>query len=454
MDDYIRRDEIGEIEHTCEACPGNGNDINDQFDRRGFIKVGGGLMSLAMSHWLYGTAGAQAESFQNAKKIGKANRVVLLWMNGGPSHIDTFDPKPNHRNGGSTRAIATSARGVKIGHYLPRVAEQAHHLAIVRSMVTREANHSRGQYLMHTGYTPLTVIQHPSMGSIVSKEIGGVEAAIPNFVSIRGNTMGAGFLGVTYNPLNLSSPDRPPENLTYFRGVNQGRFQRRLRFMNYFENRLSGLTQNEMVVDRDKIYTRAVKMMQSHVVDAFNIDGEPAAVAAAYGDNEFGRGCLLARRLLESGVRFVEVGLGGWDTHDNNFQRMNKLARDQVDPGMSTLIADLSQRGLLRDTLVIWMGEFGRTPRINSNEGRDHWADAFSVVLAGGPVRGGQVIGQTDDGGEQVSGRPVNAPDLFATFCHALGINYEKTMITSIGSRYSYADIGGKPVMEVFGAKV
>ena len=335
-----------------------------------------------------------------------AKACILLWMNGGPSHLDTFDPKPGTKTGGEFKAIKTRIEGVKFCEHLPLVAEQADKLAVIRSMTTKEGNHDRAGYLMHTGYAPSTTLQHPSFGAWVSHEIGDERAELPNFVSIRGPSVGRRFSGRAAWPVCHSEAGggRPQPGVCEGRrcGAVQSAAGRAGRFAAEFSRRRPAGAE---IAAHDVVYQKAVRLMRSPLAKAFEIKEEPQAVQEKYGASDFGRGCLMARRLVESGVKFVEVTLDGWDTHINNFSGVRSLCGD-LDPGMSALLADLAERKLLDQTLVIWMGEFGRTPTINGRDGRDHYPNAWSAVLAGGGVRRGIAHGSTDDEGAKVASDP------------------------------------------------
>src|SRR6476661_7226565 len=355
------------------------------FGRRSFIGGGlGAILSAAIPSWQL----RAAEQAAVAGKKGRGKSCILLWMNGGPSHIDTFDPKPGTKTGGDFKAIDTRLQGVKFSEHLPRVAEQADKLAVIRSMTTKEGNHDRAAYLMHTGYAPSTTLQHPSLGAWVSHELGDEAAELPNFVSIRGASIGSGFLGVQHGPFSIQKPGEGVRNLPLAKDVDATRFNRRLDALAALQNDFRDQTGRREIASHDVVYQKAVRLMRSPLAKAFDIKDEPQELQKKYGDSDFGRGCLMARRLVEAGVKFIEVTLDGWDTHLDNFTRVSSLCRD-LDPGMSTLIADLSERKLLDDTLVIWMGEFGRTPVINPAHGRDHYPGAWSAVLAGGGSRTG-----------------------------------------------------------------
>jgi hypothetical protein len=423
---------------TQDYCCGNLETWSEGLNRRGFIKVSlSSLVDMLFADWLM----QQPLQSQTSKSTNRAKSVILLWMNGGPSQIDTFDPKPNSPNGGIFKPIRTRVPELQFTELLPQLAEQADKLAVIRSVVSKETNHQRAQYLLHTGYLPQGTVEHPSFGAIVAKEIGDENFDLPNFVSIRGPSFGAGFLGSTYNPFVVTNLSQPLENLTPPYNITADRLERRLFLLRYLEGKFSDFTKAENQKKHLVAYDKALRLMRSPLTKAFDINEEPESIKQAYGDNDFGRGCLMARRLVEAGVRFVEVYLDGWDTHQDNFTRTQKLC-SVLDPAFATLIKDLQERDLLDSTLVVWMGEFGRTPRINSNEGRDHWARGFTVVLAGGGIKGGQVIGATNEDGTDVVYRPVTVPDLFATFCHILGIDPNKRYYTPQGRPVTIVDKG------------
>ena len=445
----MHHDELDELEDREEArlreanggsCPGPVDLWSADINRRGFVKLGmGGLLSLLFAQLLDPKiAHAQAAGKASA---AKPKNCILLWMNGGPSHLDTWDPKPGAVTGGPFKSIKTRASGVEICEHMPQIADVADHLAIVRSMTTKEGNHQRAQYLMHTGYTPNPTVTHPSLGAWVSEELGDPKNDLPNFVSISGPSYSAGFLGVQYGPLVVQNFAQPLQNIQYASNVDANRFAQRQSALNMMENDFAAQTGDIKVKGRQSVYGKAVRLMHSPKLKAFEISEEPDAVKAAYGDTNFGKGCLMARRLVESGVRFVEVVLDGWDTHNDNFNRVTKQMTT-YDAAMAALIKDLQQRNLLDDTLIVWMGEFGRTPKINANEGRDHFPGAWSAALAGGGVRGGQAYGATDEQGMKVVDKPVQVADFFATVATLLGMNPSKAFMTPVGRPISITEKG------------
>lgn len=416
--------------------------------RRPFLAGGlGGLLSLAIPQWQ--ARAARAAAVENSAKSERPKSCILLWMNGGPSHLDTFDPKPGTSTGGPFRAIETSAPGVQICEHLPQIAEQGRHLAIVRSMTTKEGNHDRGQYLMHTGYAPSGTLKHPGLGAWTSRELGDPNFDLPNFVSLRGPSVGASFLGVEHNPFVVQSMSGGVRNLPAPQDVDRTRFAERLQALDILQSGFRAETKLPAAANHDAVYAKTVRMMHSPLIRAFELQEEPAAVRSAYGDSEFGRGCLMARRLIEAGVRFVEVTLDGWDTHIDNFTAVKNLMRD-LDPALSSLIRELHERDRLQDTLVVWMGEFGRTPKITSAEGRDHYPNAWSTVLAGGGVRGGQAYGATDAEGAKVVSDPVTVPNYFATLATLLGIDPAREAMSPVGRPIAVSE-NGRPIAGLIG---
>jgi hypothetical protein len=391
----------------------------------------------------------------NAADLRRQGRAfILLWMQGGPSHLDTFDPKPGTENGGETTAIETAVPGIQIASAWTETAKVMGDLAIIRSMTNKEGQHDRATYQLHTGYIPSGSVKHPSLGSNIAREIAPAGLDIPSVVAIGGGRggaaggsgSGAGFLGVDYEPFQVTDPARMPDNVAT--GISDARYQRRLGLLGEIENEFAQRG-GEIVVDNHRrIYDKASKLVLSPKTKAFDLSQEPQSVREKYGSGSFGQGCLLARRLIETGVTFVEVRHGNWDTHQDNFTRVPQLVRE-VDPGFAALISDLKERGLLDTTLVAWMGEFGRTPRINPRGGRDHYPRVFSAVLAGGGVRGGQVIGASTADGTAVANSPVNVTDLFCSICKSLGVDPHKENMSPLGRPMKIVD-GGEAVPQLF----
>jgi uncharacterized protein (DUF1501 family) len=408
--------------------------------RRGFLRrVGAGAAGLAGLSWF------DRLRLHGAELRRQRKAVILLWMAGGPSQFETFDPKPGADTQGPTRAIATATPGITIAEHWTHLGRLTGDLAILRSMTSREGNHGRATYLLHTSYAPSGGIVHPGIGSVVAKEIGPADFDLPGFVSVQGQSIGPSFLGVRFAPFVVSDPSRPPDNLTA--PVPGSRLNRRLGLLDELERPFANSGAAEPVRDHEALYRQTAQMVLSPRVRAFNLDAEPERLRGAYGRSPFGQGCLMARRLVEAGVTFVEVQSGGWDTHGKELESLGRVI-PPVDRATAALLEDLKARGLLERTLVIWMGEFGRTPRINLEAGRDHFPDAFNLALAGCGVRGGQVIGATNRTGTEVAQRPVTVPDLFCTLYRALGIDFRHENQSNVGRPLALVE-GGAVVQEV-----
>jgi hypothetical protein len=402
-----------------------------------------------------GAAGFCGLSFMDTMRAQAAElkkqglSCILLFMRGGPSQFETFDPKPGAATGGPTKAIDTAVSGIQIAEGWPKVAAQMKDIALIRSMTSKEGNHQRAVYNLHTGYPPSGSIKYPSLGSIVASEIADPSFDLPHFVHINGREIiGSGFLGMTFAPFVVQNPNQMPNNVLLPQSVTDKRMERRLGLLDRLEKDFADAGGKALVEDHRALLETASLMVKSPRLKAFDLSQESDSIRDRYGRNNFGQGCLLARRLVETGVTFVEVNSDGWDTHQENFDRVKTLAGG-VDPGFATLVADLKERGMLDRTLVIWMGEFGRTPNINGRTGRDHYPRAFNVALAGAGIRGGQVIGSTDKEGRGVAHRPVTVHDLFCSFCHALKINPKKENQSGVGRPIKIVD-GGECVKELF----
>jgi uncharacterized protein (DUF1501 family) len=414
--------------------------------RRDFLKAGIAAGSLGALGW-HDLVAAKADELRQ-----RGMSCILLWMQGGPSQFETFSPKPGHQNGGQTKAISTAVTGVEYAENLPNLAKVAGELAVIRSVTSREGSHPRATSYLHTGYLPTASVKYPAFGALAAKEIEHPECELPAFVQIGrggfggGATIGGGFLGNDYNPFTVQQPGQAPANTPIPFG--QDRLDRRLDLLDKLQGSYASEGGKKIVEDHQKLYAKTAKMIKSPQMKAFSVGDEKADVLEAYGSGPFASGCLLARRLVETGVTFVEVLSNGWDTHQDNFNRVKQLT-GQIDQPFAALVGDLKDRGLLQSTLVIWMGEFGRTPRINGNSGRDHYPRAFNVALAGAGIKGGVVIGQTDEGGNTVTERPVDVTDLFRTFCRALKIDADKENMSPIGRPIRIVEKGGA-VEELF----
>ncbi len=410
-------------------------------NRRGFLQTS--LAGAAAA----GTLGMHDLCALRADELRRGGRaMILLWMQGGPSQMETFDPKPGTYNGGPTTAIDTTVPGIQIAQDWPRTAQLLSEIAILRSMTNKEGEHQRATYQMHTGYVPTGTLRHPSVGAALAKELSDKTCDLPPVVSV-GPTIGSGFLGVDYEPFVVQAPGELPGNVVG--RVKGPRFNRRLDLLGRLEDEFAGKGAEAQVAEHKQLYDKTRRMVLSEQVKAFEFANESDETKQLYGDSPFGKGCLLARRLVEAGVRFIEVRSNGWDTHQDNFKQVTKLA-GPVDRGMSGLITDLKQRGLLENTLVVWMGEFGRTPKINPRTGRDHFPRAFNALLAGGGVRGGQVYGASSADGQQVKDNPVTVQDLFATMCRSLQVDPATENFSPIGRPLKIVD-GGRAIESLFG---
>ncbi len=374
--------------------------------------------------------------------------AIMLWMGGGPSTLDLWDLKPGAATGGPFRPVSTSA-DMQISEHLPRIARLMRHLSIVRSMSTKEADHGRARYYMHTGYVPDPTIQHPSYGSVIAHQLADQrpELTLPPFVSIGGDSVGAGFLGMTWAPFVVAANGRV-KNLEM--GVSPSRMNQRLRMLNLIESQFVSQNRGQAAKDHTDVLRKTRSFLTSKQMDAFKYQQEQPAVIDRYGDSGFGHGCLMARRLVEVGVPFVEVNLSGWDNHQNIFATLQDDKLPILDQAMSALVEDLVQRGMWEDTAIIWMGEFGRTPRINDRGGRDHWARSWSAVVGGAGFQGGLTIGKTSSDGSQVESEPYTSHHLMASVCQALGIPLETTFTSRNGRPQRIANYKGTVIEGLF----
>jgi hypothetical protein len=349
----------------------------------------------------------------------KGKRCILLWMNGGASQIDTFDMKPGRPTGGPFRPIESKIPGTQVCEYLPKIAQMVDKLAILRSMKTQSPDHPDGIYHMHTCYKMSERTPHPEIGAVIAKYCGNDDADLPSFVRMgpTGNA-GAGYLGPQYEPFGIDRSGRLPYFTTsYLKPDDEKRRNDLLRFM---ESDFAADHKAEPFESHRLTKEKSWRLLKAR--SAFDISKEWPQAKERYGDSEFGRGCMMARKLIEAGIPFVEVGQDNYDSHADNFV-VHKANMQVLDVAWSALLDDLEQRGLLNDTLVVWMGEVGRTPYINNRAGRDHYIRAWTIVLAGGGIKGGQLYGSTDADGKDVKDNPVSEGDLFATIYTALGIN-------------------------------
>lgn len=401
--------------------------------RRNALRLGLGAVTAGVTTAAYATAPA-------SESQGTAKACILLYMVGGPSQIDTWDPKPGRPTGGEFRSIRTTMPGVHVSEHLPGLARRSKDLAIIRSLSYREGNHARARYLMHTGFVPAGGARHPGLGSFVhAAQAPG--ASLPGNIAVGGPGHKAGLLGPAHDPFVVSNPTRTVRNVES--DMSAARLDARLDMWSALQGDFAAGRSPNAVQGHDAVVEQAIRMMRAEELEAFDLSQEPRSVSERYGPGKFGQGCLMAKRLVERGVPFVEVQMGGWDTHENNFERVATLSAE-LDTAMSALLDDLKSSGLLDETLVLWMGDFGRTPRINARGGRDHYPRVASAVLAGGGINGGQVIGATDPDGFSVTERPVSVADLHRTVHTKLGLDPEDVRLSS----------GGRPITAVDGGTV
>jgi len=435
-----------------------------------------GALGAAGAYWLPSLAQEIATNQQRKRQC------IVLWMTGGPSQLDTFDPKPGHANGGEFSAMETSVPGVQICEHLPKIAQLAKHLAVVRSLSTKEGDHERGAHLVRTGQILGGPLQYPDVGALLSKQLGEETSELPNYVSIGSpveiapSAFGPGFLGPLYAPATVSVLNAAGESaaaggnaagennnpafvelgLDFLRppgGLDNPSFRRRMEIWNRLQTGFLENRPSDNAVAQNTAYQKAIRLMRSKASSAFSLSEEPTKVRESYGRGRFGQGCLLARRLIEREVPFVEVALGafggedpGWDTHLNNFPAVERLC-GQLDSGWSQLMIDLESRGLLETTTILWIGEFGRTPGINDNAGRDHFPGAWSCAFAGGGIQGGQVYGKTSEDGMEVVDGKLDVGRILATLCVALGVDPASENHTPIGRPIALVD--AEPVAEL-----
>lgn len=420
-----------------------------RFNRRQSLKT---MLSLGAIAGASGTWGSQLAAAMRAG--GKQQHLVVLWMPGGPSQMDTFDLKPGHANGGPFQEIETSVVGMRFCEHFQQLSKHAHHLCLVRGMQTKEGDHSRGTYLIRTGQRPGGPVRFPSIPAALGKELFELnDPGVPGYVSILPNTFinppafSSGFLGASREPLTVAGsplldpagaaagganpPDRPVDlrvdNLLPPLGIDDERLERRKQFWELLQQGYGAAKRPGPAATHDTVYRRAMQLAESDLVEAFDLSRETDDIRRSYGVEAFGQGCLMARRLIERGVPVVEVsfsdGPGGltWDTHADNFTQVKTLC-ERLDKAWSRLIEELEERGLLEYTTFAWLGEFGRTPQINENAGRDHFPNAWSCVLGGSGIVGGSIVGATSADGLEVTDRPTSAADLLATICGAVGV--------------------------------
>lgn len=433
-------------------------DFLNGMSRRHFVKhVSAASMTIPMLQWIESVHAART-----AGKAAKGRSMILLWMGGGPATIDIWDLKPGSKNGGEFKPISTTGAG-QICEHMPKMAKLMKHVNIIRSYNSRDGAHERGTYINHTAYAPVPTVVHPAVGAVVASRFTTETMEVPGHISLGGPGVSPGFLGTSFAPFRVSAGANPIPNLNSPLG--EDRFNRRREMLENAQESFSKARRGELPADQKTIYDKTFKLMSSKALDAFKIDKEDAKTLERYGNHQFGKDCLLARRLVEIGVPFIEIGFGGWDNHQNIFSILGGGGRasagmmgnqppklPMLDQGFAALIEDLVDRGLLATTSFCWMGDFGRTPKINQDGGRDHWPGSWSVVLGGGNMKGGEVVGALDKDGVAIVERPVEVSNLFATLYKSLGIEPSTELRSPNGRPIKLTGAFGdsKPVDELF----
>ncbi len=395
---------------------------------------------------------------------GKAEHCIFFYMSGGMTHMETFDPKPGTETGGKTKGISTGVAGVELAEFMPQLAKRFSDIAVVRSMTQKTGDHRGGAYWMRTSYEPRATIIHPSMGPWAQTLLGKKHDTLPDSVVIGGGGEhpGAGFFGPALAPLPIGDPDKGVQNSAPYNGVSEDLFEKRLDLMNTFDDSFRRKFQTDEVKAYTQFYEETLKLMKSEDLATFDLSLEEKyeEKAARYGNTRVGKGAMLAKRLVSSGVRFVEVVSGGWDMHNDLWDAIPTTG-GQLDQALGSLIDDLKAEGLFEKTLIVVGTEFGRTPIINANGGRDHHPRVFSTMFAGGGITGGQAYGSSDEKGIAVKENPVEATDFNATIAYAMGLDLNKVIYAPSGRPFLVAGhtrdpksdaivSEGQPIMDLF----
>ncbi|MBT8038266.1 MAG: DUF1501 domain-containing protein [Verrucomicrobiae bacterium] len=431
----------------------------DDLSRRGFLATTAkscfGLTIGGSAASFFASPTATANPAIHTTGGGKAKSVIYLFMSGGMTHIDTLDPKPNApaEIRGETQTINTNVDGIQLGHCLPGLAKHMDQVALIRSMSTTQGAHAQGRYYMRTGYAPRSSIVHPSPGAWANRLMGDANKDMPSYITVNCGSShpGAGFMEAQYAPLPIGDAMAGLQNSRPARNMDDAQFHQQLNLRQQldheFDQKFARGQKN--VRDYNEAFDAAVKLMKSKDLEAFDLSQEGKDSHMLYGTSRFGKGVLLARRLVERGVRFVEVEYGGFDWHNDNFGEMeNKMPA--LDQALSALLADLQAKGLLDTTLIVLGTEFGRSPQINTNAGRNHYPKAFSTLMAGGGIQGGQVHGATDTSGSNVTSGKVSATDFNATIAHALGLPHDQVIYSASKRPFRMGGRDGKPLTHLF----
>lgn len=430
----------------------------DGITRRDFLRVGS-LTAFGLS--MAGILEAHADTVKTAGGKAAARKdvsIILLWLGGGPSHVDTFDPKPDaaQEYRGPFGVIPTNVKGIQLSEHLPKLAQQMDKFSILRSVTSPDGNHETATHYMLTGYPFNPAIEYPAYGSVLARE-KGFQNDMPPYVFFGGLPFQhgtGGYMGATYNPFQINGDPNNPgfsvQDVTPPGGVDAIRLDRRRLLRDALDDwQRDKETASKATKTMDEFYSRAFSLVTSPVAKkAFNLKEEPDKLRDEYGRHYFGQSCMLARRLVEAGVRCVSIQFGGWDTHENNFNALKGWLLPPLDQGYAALLKDLQGRGMLDSTLVVCMGEFGRTPRINASAGRDHWSSSMTVCMGGGGVKTGQVVGSSDARAENPKDRPIRVEDVAATIYKAVGIDAEKAYM-SPQERPIKINYDGTPIQEL-----
>ena len=426
--------------------------IKDPVSRRSFVtgaaKTLLGVGAMPMLSQLASAAGFDAQA---NLRTSKAKSVIYLYMSGGMSHLDTFDTKPGAETQGPVQSIKTSADGVQISEYFPILARQMHHVAVINSMSSTQGAHAQAKYFMHTSYFVRGTVQHPDLGAWSSYFLGKRNPTLPANVKIGGSSsgLGGGFMESKHAALPIGDPQSGLQHSEMIKGMTDARFGARLKKLRDMNSGFAAKYDTREARAYASMYDEAVALMKSEDLKAFDLSQESDEMRDRYGRNRFGQACLLARRLVENGVRFIEVDDGGWDTHGNNFERVAEKGA-VLDQALGTLLADLEASGLLNSTMVVLATEFGRTPKIHPerDNGRNHYPQAFSCLLAGAGIKGGVKYGATDSEGREVVDNVVDIPDFNATIATAMGIPVNQEVMSPDRRPFTVAD-KGSPIDEL-----
>jgi len=430
----------------------NSSLFSDEMNRRRFVSLAAkSFLGVSILPWASHSSlnGAGLGLNRPLNHAPKAKNVIYLYMSGGMTHLDTFDPKSGTETGGPTQTIKTNADGIQLADNLPLLANHAEKIAVLRGMTSTKGAHQQGNYFMHTSYAQRATIVHPSMGAWMTRLDGRFNPTLPGAVVVGGGSRHplSGFLSTSHQPLAVGNPSEGLKNVKRLWGMTEEKFEQGLDLSQRLDRSFTKKYNLEKVNAYRDMYDDAVRLMESNDLKAFDLKDESESTRESYGSDNFGQGVLLARRLVERQVRFVEVQLGGWDTHQNNFSRVPERC-SILDQALSALLDDLSKRGLLEETLVVLATEFGRTPNINVNEGRDHYPKAFSCMLAGGGIKGGQVWGKTDKEGREVIDQKVEIPDLNATIAYTLGLPLDEIIYSPTRRPFTLSD-KGQPITQL-----